>query len=145
MNEVWAIAKEIIGLIGGRDAIRAEVRRLYREAHAAGVTVGDLVALLEHHGIRVGPRGVKPTDVAELATIRCAMSRLYKETTGPERTLERARRHRERMAKVRLAKGSKPRFRSLSRMKPWEAEGISRRTWYRRRKTLVGTSLCAQK
>jgi hypothetical protein len=41
---------------------------------------------------------------------------------------KRARdRHRRRMA------GSKPRETSLARTKPWEAEGISRKTWFRRR------------
>ncbi len=29
--------------------------------------------------------------------------------------------------------GARPQSQSLSRIKPWEAEGISRRTWYRRR------------
>jgi hypothetical protein len=36
----------------------------------------------------------------------------------------------------RLARGIIPRERSLSRTKPWEAEGISRRTWERRRKAV---------
>jgi hypothetical protein len=32
----------------------------------------------------------------------------------------------------RQARGAKPHKRSISRTKPWETEGISRRTWYRR-------------
>jgi hypothetical protein len=30
----------------------------------------------------------------------------------------------------------------LSRTRPWEAEGISRRTWYRRHAAAVGTTSC---
>jgi hypothetical protein len=44
----------------------------------------------------------------------------------------------ERARLRRRAKGAKPRFmyeaKSLSRSKPWIAQGISRRTWFRRRK-----------
>lgn len=47
---------------------------------------------------------------------------------------ERNRRKRERAAVLRLRSGSQPWAESLSRTKPWEAEGISRATWYRRRK-----------
>jgi hypothetical protein len=53
------------------------------------------------------------------------------------RTKRRKQRDRERKAAKRRAKGMKPRKvyegQSISRQKPWEAEGISRRTWYRRR------------
>jgi hypothetical protein len=47
---------------------------------------------------------------------------------------ERRRKERERVAKKRQAAGAKPRAESISRTKPWEAEGISRATWHRRRK-----------
>lgn len=47
-------------------------------------------------------------------------------------------RHRDREAKRRRSRGAKPRAeyeaQSISRAKPWEALGISRRTWFRRRK-----------
>lgn len=52
--------------------------------------------------------------------------------------IEADRKSRERAAKLTKArkKGAKPRdvyeANSISRTKPWEAEGISRRTWYRR-------------
>lgn len=53
------------------------------------------------------------------------------------RTKRRKQRDRERKTNSRRAKGIKPRKvyegQSVSRQKPWEAEGISRRTWYRRR------------
>jgi hypothetical protein len=53
------------------------------------------------------------------------------------------RKEAKRQAKLnrRRLKGAKPRARyeseSLSRTKPWEAEGISRRTWERRRRTMT--------
>lgn len=53
------------------------------------------------------------------------------------RAKRRRERDRERKAKQRRAKGAKPRkqyeAQSIERTKPWLAEGISRRTWYRRR------------
>lgn len=55
---------------------------------------------------------------------------------------------RKRMAKLRRQKGYKSRKayeeQSLESVTPWEYEGISRRTWYRRRAmALRGTSVCA--
>jgi hypothetical protein len=55
------------------------------------------------------------------------------------RTLLRKRRRRDRERERRRRKGAVPRSQSLSRSQPWIAEGISRRTWYRRRKSPVGT------
>jgi hypothetical protein len=48
---------------------------------------------------------------------------------------ERLRReaNRDRKERARRAKGAKPRAQALSRTRPWDAEGISRRTWERRR------------
>ncbi len=56
---------------------------------------------------------------------------------------EKRRREHKRMNKelIRRARGIKPRAQyessSLSRTRPWDSEGISRRTWYRRRGTSV--------
>jgi hypothetical protein len=49
------------------------------------------------------------------------------------------RRERDRLAKQdkRRAAGAKPQATSVSRTKPWEEAGISRRTWYRRRAQLA--------
>jgi hypothetical protein len=55
------------------------------------------------------------------------------------RTLIRKQRARHRERARRRANGAIPRERSLSRTQPWIAEGISRRTWYRRRNR-VGTN-----
>lgn len=53
------------------------------------------------------------------------------------RTKRRKERDRERKAEKRKATGAKPRTEyeacSTEKQKPWLAEGISRRTWYRRR------------
>lgn len=57
------------------------------------------------------------------------------------RTKRRKQRDRDRKTSTRRKLGIKPRKlyeeQSLSRAKPWEAEGISRRTWYRRKQALV--------
>lgn len=50
-----------------------------------------------------------------------------------ERKLARKRRQRQRERARRRDRGAKPQAESISRNKPWIAEGISRRTWYRRR------------
>jgi hypothetical protein len=47
---------------------------------------------------------------------------------------DKKRRDRERAAQRRRRAGAKPHAQSLSREKPWVAEGISRKTWYKRRK-----------
>jgi len=51
-----------------------------------------------------------------------------------QRTLRQKQMRRERQARLRLRRGVRPHSQSLSRMKPWETEGISRRTWYRKQK-----------
>ena len=40
-----------------------------------------------------------------------------------------------RQARYRLRKGAQPHSQSFQRTKPWEVEGCSQRTWYRRRRT----------
>jgi hypothetical protein len=55
---------------------------------------------------------------------------------------------RERMARLRRTRGAKLRAeyeaKSLSRTKPWEAEGISRRTWERRRNKRVASPFASK-
>jgi hypothetical protein len=55
----------------------------------------------------------------------------------------RKRRWRFNAERRRRALGMRPQSQSLSRLKPWEAEGMTRRTWYRRNKagTGIGTTL----
>ena len=52
-----------------------------------------------------------------------------------QRAKLRKLKRRERDRQRRQQRGARPRVQSLSRTRPWEAEGISRRTWERRRKT----------
>ena len=55
---------------------------------------------------------------------------------------ERLKRRKERAAAARrLARRRKPRSQSTSRSKPWEALGISRATWYRRRQPVHETNM----
>jgi len=73
---------------------------------------------------------------------------------GPEdldaeaRKQQRKRRDRERKGDVRRGQGRKPRAeyegKSLSRLKPWEAEGISRASWYRRQNREPVAQVCPQ-
>ena len=51
------------------------------------------------------------------------------------------RKRRDRLAKERKRReqGARPQAQSLSRTEPWKAEGISRRSWYRRRQQPIGT------
>ena len=48
-------------------------------------------------------------------------------------------RDKDQKAAKRRAEGAKPHAESAARTKPWEAEGISRRTYYRRRQKADGT------
>ncbi|SFV16001.1 hypothetical protein SAMN05192541_124113 [Bradyrhizobium arachidis] len=50
--------------------------------------------------------------------------------------------HKQRESARRKANGAKPHAESLNRTRPWEAEGISRRTWFRRRAREAGTNSC---
>jgi len=54
-----------------------------------------------------------------------------------ERARLRKLRRRQREEGHRRALGARSQLESLSRTKPWKAEGMSRRTWYRRRKRPV--------
>lgn len=55
---------------------------------------------------------------------------------------DRNRRKREAARAARLAAGAAPRHLSLAQTKPWEADGISRSTWFRRRKNAGETVSC---
>jgi len=67
--------------------------------------------------------------------------------TPEERQQDRKVRNRLRMRLRRRTQGRKPRTEYLatskSRVQPWEAEGISRRTWYYRQRKMDCTSVCA--
>lgn len=60
--------------------------------------------------------------------------------TVRQRNADRNKRKAKRSAEDRLKKGATPRSKSLSALKPWEKEGISRRTWEYRRKAAKARS-----
>lgn len=61
-----------------------------------------------------------------------------------QRSKNRRIKDKQRKDAIRRAKGAKPRHeyeaQSISRRKPWTAEGISRATWYRRRRETIAPS-----
>ena len=56
------------------------------------------------------------------------------DVTSKQRKQARKVRDKDRKAAARLAKGATPREQSKSRLKPWDLDGISRATWYRRQR-----------
>lgn len=59
--------------------------------------------------------------------------------TAKQRKRLRRKRRAGDCAARRLADGAKPHAESAEQTKPWEAAGMSRRTWYRHRKMALGT------
>ena len=57
---------------------------------------------------------------------------------------QRKAKDRARKRYARRRAGSKPREASLAKVKPWEAKGISRRTWFRRRSKACSTNSSAK-
>lgn len=61
--------------------------------------------------------------------------------TDDELLEQRKAKQRARMQRLRRASGSKPHEASLAKLKPWKRQGISRRTWFRRRANGNDTSV----
>jgi hypothetical protein len=88
---------------------------------------------------RISPRRWSADALGKLLNVSDAERSMLRIYTIGSYDVPRAKRIKRREEKRRLAaqarrrdNGSKPREQSLSRTKPWEAEGVSRRTWYRR-------------
>jgi hypothetical protein len=64
---------------------------------------------------------------------------LSKAGRARRRKERKRKRDRERAARKRVARGATPRSQALSRTQPWKSEGISRRTWERRRRKAQAT------
>lgn len=62
--------------------------------------------------------------------------------TKRQRIAMQKEKRRQRERNRRKANGAKPHAESINRTEPWKAEGISRRTWFRRRKKAGGTKSC---
>lgn len=59
--------------------------------------------------------------------------------TRRQRAADRKRKKAERKREYRRRNGAKPHSQSLTATQPWKKEGISRRTWYARRKTAANS------
>jgi hypothetical protein len=103
--------------------------------HTTAEEVGRYLGVTDEIRQRLGLWTIRPTDVSEeglMARCKC--------------------KGREREQRRRRQRGARPReeyeANSLSKTKPWEALGISRRTWYRQQASVandsqVGTGPCA--
>jgi hypothetical protein len=136
-RETVALADEVTG---GRWRERETVSRMGAViARAERAARGERI---EHRGRLVDPRYRFRTDtIVELLGVTEAEMRAcgFRHLVSPEIRREQHRLGEERR---RRASGTVPRpeyeATSASRLEPWQAEGVSRRTWYRRR----GTSPC---
>jgi hypothetical protein len=106
-----------------------------------------------------GDRGVRPTEEASITRKHLSADNLARwlglnydqrqklgiTTIGSVDVVKRARkelrkrRWRLNAERRRRGRGMRPQSQSLSRLKPWETEGMSRRTWYRKNKARTGT------
>ena len=119
-NESQALAAEIDRSPGWYQL--SDLGTVYRKAQATA------------HGARVYFQGRLYTPL--YSPRNTTLAEIFQITADEEREMrtiiskdEKVRRRREKRHK----QGVRPQEQSLERTKPWEAEGISRRTWYRRR------------
>jgi hypothetical protein len=128
---------------------------VYLDAVAAHLDPSDYLRFAARCGVTLAagdiapPRKIKADTLAQMLRITNAEREdLALRTIGAcdvskaERTKRRKAKDRERKRARRMAVGAIPRDMSLSRTRPWEREGISRRTWYRRRQ-MLGTNSSA--
>jgi hypothetical protein len=113
----------------------------------APAEAGDLVAMILKRPRKYRPATLRrllrltedERDTLEITTIRAF------DATDESMKANRQRKKREAKTAQRRSKGSVSReeyeTKSTSRTKPWEAEGVSRRTWYRRRGTSPSPAL----
>ncbi len=115
----------------------------------------DEAAQLQTRRVNVSPDAISKT----LALTDAERAALHVKTIPPCDVAKRDRkrrakdRHRERerarAAAKRAARNAVPRSvylaRSLSQTQPWQAEGVSRRTWYRRRKVFQVAQDCCER
>ena len=126
-------------------AVMECARRIGRK----GFTAAEAQDVIEEAGAT--PRARKADDLACYLRLDYATRQVLGITMIGAHDADKRERRRRRRERNRLAKELKRRERgaivraewleanSISRAKPWEAEGISRITWYRRRKAARGT------
>jgi hypothetical protein len=130
-REIVALANEVTG---GRGREQDTVSRMGSViARAEEAARGERV---EYRGKRIDPRYRFRTDtIVEMLGITEAEMRScgFRHLVSPE--LRRQHRHLDQVAR-RRASGMRERDvyeeNSINRQRPWEAEGVSRATWYRR-------------
>jgi hypothetical protein len=122
--EVWA------PWMGGNEAGQL-IDRINRmplyERKVGARRLGERMRISNQERERLKLKTIKPFDMTD------------KQLAEQRKANDRARKKRR-----RLAEGSKSRERSLARQKPWEAEGIHRATWFRRRKRGGATNSSAK-
>jgi hypothetical protein len=122
--------KRLLDRRGGTDsAIETYLRvpdLIYRSNSTA---IGEEVELTFEERVSLRITSLRPSDVPWR---RCR--RLYK--------LARNHRKRERARALRRQRGAIPHSVSLAQTKPWETDGISRATWFRRQKNRRETDSC---
>jgi hypothetical protein len=122
--------KRLLDRRGGTDsAIETYLRvpdLIYRSNSTA---IGEEVELTFEERVSLRITSLRPSDVPWR---RCR--RLYK--------LARNHRKRERARALRRQRGAIPHSVSLAQTKPWETDGISRATWFRRQKNRRETNSC---
>jgi len=125
-DPVWSLMQEAYRM--GRSITEAHAERIMDEAGPPRFWTDDACA----HGIKLTYAVRQALQITSIGSI---------DKTKAQRTRLRKERNRDREARRRYAAGAKPRGVSLSRTRPWQAEGISRRTWFRCRES--GTNSCA--
>lgn len=144
-NAFWFTAGHAIDCYYDQEIDRLQVLTEWLQKWAPWMEAPAIAAketLAKCHPRRLNMRARKAAEILNvgydeqqalgLRTISC-----NDKSTAELKALRKARkseRDRERRAAERRAKGARPRSESLSQAKPWEAEGISRRTWERRRR-----------
>lgn len=112
------------------------------------MAAGEAWELIER--VIAKPYRWRPDSLAERQNITMAMRTALGLTTigaidctAAERKELRRKRHAEAAEAKRRERGAKPHAESAERTKPWEAEGVSRATWHRRRQKARETDSCA--
>lgn len=115
----WVASSDLVPIV-------AEAARRSRMIRADGVAGLLHVTMTERTNL--GLRTIGASDLSKSARTKLAKDR--------KRERDREQKEATRRAEGRQERASQ-RATSLAALKPWEAEGVSRRTWYRRRGTAV--------
>jgi hypothetical protein len=132
-----------------QEALIELARRL--GAHLSEAEAESVVSYVAHFPRRYKAQTLgKLLQLTEAEREACAITTIVAcDVTPAQRKVIRKAKRAARVRRGRRAKGMQPRQQylaaALSQIKPWEAEGVSRRTWFRRRKASQecgGTGLC---